>query len=78
MIFCFVFFVFVGIIALICGGVAVALVAAVMAVLSIIFRKYREISIMTTDNKIFKIKVVPKNKEINEFFTYLKSETGIR
>ena len=70
-IFCFVFFVIV-------GGIAVALVATVMAVLSIIFRKYREISIMTTDNKIFKIKVVPKNKEIDEFFTYLKSETGIR
>ena len=75
---CFVFFVIVGIIALICGGVAVALVAAVMAVLSIIFRKYREISIITTDNKVFKIKVVPKNKEIDEFFTYLKSETGIK
>ena len=75
---CFAILVIVGIIALVCGGIAVALVAAVMAVLSIIFRKYREISIMTADNKTFKIKVVPKNKEIDEFLTYLKSETGIR
>lgn len=70
--------VIVGIICIVCGQLFVALIAAVLAVLSILQRNYSQISIITTDNKIFKIKVVPKNQETDEFLTYLKNETGIR
>jgi len=77
-IFCIAVCVLVGIICIACGWIFVALIAAVLAVLSILQRNYRQISIVTTDNKVFKIKVVPKNKETDEFLTYLKNETGIR
>lgn len=77
-IFCIAVFVLVGIICIVCSQVFVALIAAVLAILSILQRNCRQISIITTDNKIFKIKVVPKNKETDEFLTYLKNETGIR
>ncbi len=68
----------VGLICLVCGGFFYALIAAALVVLAILCRKMRQISIVTTDNKVFKIKVVPKNQETDEFLTYLKNETGIR
>lgn len=77
-IFCIAFFILVAIICLACSLIGVALISAVLAVLTILCRNCRQISIVTTDNKIFKIKVVPKNKETDEFLTYLKNETGIR
>lgn len=77
-IFCIAVCVLVGIICIACGWIFVTLLAAVLSVLSILQRNYRQISIVTTDNKVFKIKVVPKNKETDEFLTYLKNETGIR
>lgn len=67
-----------GIIYLVCGRFLYALIAAALAVLSILYRNYRQISIATTDNKVFKINVVPKNKEIDQFLTYLKNETGVK
>lgn len=77
-IFCIAFFVIMGIIYLVCGRFLYALIAAALAVLSILYRNYRQISIATTDNKVFKINVVPKNKEIDQFLTYLKNETGVK
>lgn len=77
-IFCIAVCVLVGIICIVCGQLFVALIAAVLAVLSILQRNYRQISIVTTDDKVFKIKVVPKNQETDEFLTYLKNETEIR
>ena len=77
-IFCIAVFVLVGIVCIACGGVGYALIAAALAVLSILCRKMRQISIVTTDNKVFKIKVVPKNRETDEFLIYLKNETRIR
>lgn len=77
-IFCIAVCVLVGIICIVCEQLFVALISAVLVVLSILQRNYRQISIVTTNNKTFKIKVVPKNKETDEFLTYLKNETGIR
>lgn len=77
-IFCIAVCVLVGIICIVCGQLFVALIAVVLAVVSILQRNYRQISIVTTDDKVFKIKVIPKNKETDEFLTYLKNETGIR
>lgn len=75
---CIVISVLLGIICLVCGLYAVTVVAILLIIFSIIFRQYRQISILTMDNKVFKIKVVPKNQEIDEFLTYLKDDTGIR
>lgn len=77
-IFCIVVLIMVGIICIVCGGAGYAIIAAILAVLAIVWRKCRQISIITTDNKIFKIKVVPKNKEIDQFLIYLKNEAEIR
>lgn len=76
-IFCIAVFVLVGIIFIACGEFFYALIAAALAVLSILCRNCRQISIVTTDNKVFKIKIVPKNKEIDDFLMYLRNETGI-
>ncbi len=76
-IFCIVILVLVGIICIACGGIFYALIAAVLAVFAILSRNCRQISIVTADNKVFKIKVVPKNKETDAFLTYLKNEAGI-
>lgn len=77
-IFCIAVFVLVGIICIACGVGGYAVIAAALAVLTIFCSKMRQISIVTTDNKVFKINVVPKNQETGEFLTYLKNETGIR
>lgn len=77
-VFCIAVFILVSIICFACSLIGVALISAALAVLTILCRNCRQISIVTTDNKIFKIKVVPKNKETDEFLTYLKNETGIR
>lgn len=77
-IFCIAVFLLIGIICIVCGAAGYSLIAFALAVLSFFFVKCREISIVTTDNKAFKIKVVKKNKEIDEFLTSLRSETGIR
>lgn len=71
-------FVLVGIICIACGGIWYALIAAILAALAILCRNCRQISIATTDNKVFKINVVPKNKEMDQFLTYLKNETGVK
>lgn len=77
-IFCIAVFVLVGIICIACGGAGYAIIAAILAALAIVWRNCRQISIITTDNKIFKIKVVPKNKEVDQFLIYLKNETKIK
>ena len=77
-IFCIAVFVLVGIICIVCGGAGYALIAAALAIVAILYRKCREVSIVTTDNKVFKIKVGTKNKEVDEFLRYLKNETGIK
>ncbi len=77
-IFCIAILVLVGIICIACDGIFYALIAAVLAVLAILWRNCRQISIVTADNKIFKIKVVPKNKEIDQFIAYLKNEAAIK
>lgn len=77
-VFCIVVFILVGIICIACGGAFYALIAAVLAMLAILYRNCREVSIVTTDNKVFKIKVGTKDKEIDEFLRYLKNETGIK
>ena len=78
MIFCFAVFVFIAIICCVLEGFLYAAISALLAVVSILWRNYRQISIVTTDNKVFKIKVVQKNMEIDQFLKYLKNETGIR
>lgn len=77
-IFCIAVLVLVGIICIACGGAIYAIIAAVLAVLAVLWRNCRQISIVTADNKIFKVKVVPKNKEIDQFLIYLKNEAKIR
>ena len=77
-IFCIAVFILVGIICIACGGTGYAIIAAILSVLAIVWRNCRQISIITTDNKVFKIKVVPKNKKIEQFLIYLKSEAKIR
>jgi hypothetical protein len=76
-IFCILVCVLGGIIGIGAGKIFLTLMAAVLVVLSILYRNYREISIVTTDDKVFKIKTVTKNQEINEFLTYLKNETSV-
>ncbi|MCM1008778.1 MAG: zinc ribbon domain-containing protein [Ruminococcus flavefaciens] len=76
-IFCIVVLIMVGIICIACGGAGYAIIAAILAVLAIVWRKCRQISITTTDNKVFKVKIVPKNKEIDQFLIYLKNEAKI-
>lgn len=77
-VFCIAVFIIVAIICFACSLIGVALISVALGVLTILCRNCRQISIVTTDNKVFGIKVVPKNKEIDEFLTYLKNETGIR
>jgi len=77
-VFCIAVFIIVAIICFACSLIWVALISVALGVLTILCRNCRQISIVTTDNKVFGVKVVQKNKETDEFLTYLKNETGIR
>lgn len=74
-IFCFVFSIIIAILCLVLEGVAYAVIAAVIALLAILWRNYRQISIITNNMQVFKINVVLNNREMDQFLTYLKNET---
>ena len=77
----FVLMIFTLLISLICligGAYLVTIVGILLAVAWVMNRYYRSVSILTTDNKSFEIRVNVKNQEIDQFLTYLKNETGIK
>lgn len=77
-VFCIALLALVAVICIACDAIIYALIAAALAALAIKGKNCRTISISTADNKVFKIKTVPKNQEADEFLTYLRNETGIR
>lgn len=77
MIFSLIVAVVLGILCALGGLIPVTVVCAVFAVLVFLKRKMRVVTIVTSDeNKEFKIPVLPKNAEIDQFIGELKCKSG--
>ena len=77
MIFSLIVAVVLGILCALGGLIPVTVVCAVFAVLVFLKRKMRVVTIVTSDeNKEFKIPVLPKNAEIDQFIGELKRKSG--